>query len=240
MREFWAQTKAFTLAVAVHLLMAALVAIGTMTWKPFRPPALTGMTIEAVMVDTGAIKERREQAEREAQKAAEQKTAKERRDKELKARKEREEREEREQLEQEEIEKQRQQVQAELFVADAGGARRTAIIRARPMEPANMTQFRSVGLMGRVGSAEVLETLVHLRDLLRARGLRVVVERELAEHLEPAPREVPRSRAADPRRAGAARQAARSKADPTESAARRPGQRAGRTIANSYWRIRGR
>jgi colicin import membrane protein len=113
MREFWAQTKAFTLAVAVHLLMAALVAIGTMTWKPFKPPALTGMTIEAVMVDTGAIKERREQAEREAQKAAEQKTAKERRDKELKARKEREEREEREQLEQEEIEKQRQQVQAE-------------------------------------------------------------------------------------------------------------------------------
>jgi len=110
MREFWAQTKAFTLAVAVHLLMAALVAIGTMTWKPFKPPALTGMTIEAVMVDTGAIIERREQAEREAQKAAEQKTAKERRDKELKARKERE---EREKLEQEEAEKQRQKVQAE-------------------------------------------------------------------------------------------------------------------------------
>ncbi len=113
MREFWAQTKAFTLAVAVHLLMAALVVVGTMTWKPFKPPALTGMTIEAVMVDTGAIKQRREQAEREAQKAAEQKTAKERRDKELKARKEREEREEREKLEQDEVEKQRQQVQAE-------------------------------------------------------------------------------------------------------------------------------
>jgi len=110
MREFWAQTKAFTLAVAVHLLMAALVVLGTMTWRPFKPPALTGMTIEAVMVDTGAIKERREQAEREAQKAAEQKTAKERRDKELKARKERE---EREKLEQEEAEKQRQKVQAE-------------------------------------------------------------------------------------------------------------------------------
>ena len=46
-----------------------------------------------------------------------------------------------------------------------------------------MTQFRSVGLMGRVGSAEVLETLVHLRELLCARGLRVVVEREVAEHL---------------------------------------------------------
>ncbi|MBK6277584.1 MAG: NAD(+) kinase [Gammaproteobacteria bacterium] len=53
-----------------------------------------------------------------------------------------------------------------------------------------MSQFRSVGLMGRVGSAAVLETLVHLRDLLRARGLRVVVEREVAEHLRPAPGEV--------------------------------------------------
>ncbi len=55
MYEFWSQTKAFVLAVAVHVLMAALVVLGTMTWKPFRPPALTGMTIEAVMVDTGAI-----------------------------------------------------------------------------------------------------------------------------------------------------------------------------------------
>ena len=53
-----------------------------------------------------------------------------------------------------------------------------------------MSQFRSVGLMGRVGSAAVLETLVHLRELLRARGLRVVVEREVAEHLDPAPGEV--------------------------------------------------
>ena len=52
-----------------------------------------------------------------------------------------------------------------------------------------MSQFRSVGLMGRVGSAAVLETLLHLRDLLRARGLRVVVEREVAEHLDPAPGE---------------------------------------------------
>ena len=110
MRELWEQTKAFTLAVGVHLLVAALVVLGTMTWKPFRPPALTGMTIEAVMVDTAAIKERREQAEREAQKAAEQKAARERREKELQARKEREERERREQ---EAAEKKRQQEVAE-------------------------------------------------------------------------------------------------------------------------------
>ena len=93
MQELWAQTKAFTLAVAVHVLMAALVVLGTMTWKPFRPPALTGMTIEAVMVDTGAILQRREEEKRAVEKAVAQKLEKERREKELEARKEREKRE---------------------------------------------------------------------------------------------------------------------------------------------------
>ena len=105
MRELWAQTKAFTLAVAVHVLMAGLVVLGTMTWKPFKPPALTGMTIEAVMVDTSAIKQRREEAKREAEKAAAQKIEKDRREKELQ---ERRERLERERLEAEAAEKQRQ------------------------------------------------------------------------------------------------------------------------------------
>jgi colicin import membrane protein len=93
MYEFWAQTKSFVLAIAVHALMAALVMLGTMDWKPFKPPALTGMTIEAVMVDTGKIRERREQAKREAERAAAQKIERERRARELEARKEREKRE---------------------------------------------------------------------------------------------------------------------------------------------------
>jgi len=93
MRELWAQTKALGLALAVHVLMAAMVVLGTMTWKPFKPPTLTGMTIEAVMVDTGAIKKRREQAKQEAEKAAARKVETDRRAKELEARKERQERE---------------------------------------------------------------------------------------------------------------------------------------------------
>lgn len=105
MRELWEQTKAFTLAIAVHFLMAALVVVGTMTWKPFKPPALTGMTIEAVMVDTSAIKQRREEAKREAEKAAAQKIEKDRRAQELQARKERQ---ERERQEKEAAEKKRQ------------------------------------------------------------------------------------------------------------------------------------
>lgn len=105
MRELWEQTKAFTLAIAVHFLMAALVVVGTMTWKPFKPPALTGMTIEAVMVDTSAIKERREEAKREAERAVAQKIEKDRRAQELQARKERQ---ERERQEKEAAEKKRQ------------------------------------------------------------------------------------------------------------------------------------
>jgi colicin import membrane protein len=108
MYEFWAQTRAFVLAVAVHILMAALVVLGTMTWKPFKPPALTGMTIEAVMVDTGAILQRREDEKKAAEKAVQQKVEKERREKELK---ERAERQKQEKLEAQAAEEKRRQDQ---------------------------------------------------------------------------------------------------------------------------------
>ncbi len=84
MQEFWARSRAFGLAIAVHIFAAAIVVLGTMDWRPFRPPTLTGMTIEAVIVDTAVIKKRREQAQREAQQAAQRKVAKERREQELK------------------------------------------------------------------------------------------------------------------------------------------------------------
>ena len=96
MREFWQQTKAFGLAVGVHVLMAAMVVLGTMSWKPFKPPVLTGMTIEAVMVDTGAIKQRREEAKVAAEKAVARKVETDRREKELAERKERQAREKQE------------------------------------------------------------------------------------------------------------------------------------------------
>jgi len=95
-REFLANTRAFLMAVAVHVIMAALVVLGTMDWKPFKPPVLTGLTIEAVMVDTAAIKQRREQAKRDAEQAVQRKAEQDRREKELKARNERLERERKE------------------------------------------------------------------------------------------------------------------------------------------------
>lgn len=83
MREFLAGTRAFLLAVAVHIIMAALVVLGSMNWKPFKEPAITGMTIEAVMVDTGALRERRERVEKEAEQAAARKAAQEKRERDL-------------------------------------------------------------------------------------------------------------------------------------------------------------
>ncbi len=96
MQELWAQAKALVLAVGVHVLMASMVVLGTMNWKPFKPPTLTGMTIEAVMVDTGAIKKRREESRLEVERAVARNEARERRKKELQARDERLERERRE------------------------------------------------------------------------------------------------------------------------------------------------
>ena len=61
-QEFNARLRAFSLAIGVHVLMAALVVLGTMNWEPFRKPQNVGMTIEAVIVDTSEIKKQREAA----------------------------------------------------------------------------------------------------------------------------------------------------------------------------------
>ena len=61
-QEFNARLRAFSLAIGVHVLMAALVVLGTMSWEPFRKPQNVGMTIEAVIVDTSEIIKQREAA----------------------------------------------------------------------------------------------------------------------------------------------------------------------------------
>ncbi|NIM70439.1 MAG: hypothetical protein GTN86_06125 [Xanthomonadales bacterium] len=83
MFDFWARTRAFGLSIGVHLLAAVLVVLGTMEWRPFRPPRLEGLTIEAVIVDTQALVERRDQARREAQLAEQRRQEQERREREL-------------------------------------------------------------------------------------------------------------------------------------------------------------
>ncbi len=105
MRELLSITWALFLALAVHFLMAAIVVLGTMDWKPFKPPVLTGMTIEAVMVDTSAIKQRREEARLEAERAVARKVEQDRRERELQDRREREAEEEQQRQKEEALQK---------------------------------------------------------------------------------------------------------------------------------------
>jgi len=66
-QELGAQFRAFSLAIGIHVLMAALVVLGTMNWEPFRKPQNLALTIEAVIVDTSEIRKQREEAKRAAE-----------------------------------------------------------------------------------------------------------------------------------------------------------------------------
>jgi colicin import membrane protein len=88
--EFFPLLRAFVLALTVHALMVLLVVLGTFNWKPFRQPQPVGLTIEAVIVDTSAIREQREQAQRAAAEAEQRQQAQERRAQELEKQRQRE------------------------------------------------------------------------------------------------------------------------------------------------------
>jgi len=82
--------RAFGEALAVHVLMVLLIILGTHNWKPFRQPKPVGLTIEAVIVDTSAIREERERAQRAAAEAERRRQAQERRARELEQQRQRE------------------------------------------------------------------------------------------------------------------------------------------------------
>ena len=88
--DIFARLRAFAGAIGVHLLMVALVVLGTMNWQPFRKTQPIGLTIEAVIVDTSAIREKREQAQRAAAEAEQRKQAQERRAQDLEQQRQRE------------------------------------------------------------------------------------------------------------------------------------------------------
>ena len=69
-------TRAVTAALAVHVLMAVLIVVGTMDWQPFRKPQPTHIAIEAVIVDTSEIRKQRDEA-RQAQEMQERRQQRE-------------------------------------------------------------------------------------------------------------------------------------------------------------------
>ena len=84
--EIGAMARAVAAALAVHVLMAALVVIGTMDWQPFRKPQPTHIAIEAVIVDTSEIRKQRD----EARQAQEMEARRQQREEQLRQQRERE------------------------------------------------------------------------------------------------------------------------------------------------------
>lgn len=113
-QELLEQGKALGGALLVHALMAALVMLGTLNWKPFRESEPVGLTIEAVIVDTAEIKKQRDEARR----AQEMEERRQRRDEELRRQREREAAEaEAERQRQQRLEEQRKQEAADRLQA---------------------------------------------------------------------------------------------------------------------------
>ena len=103
-RDLLPHLRAFAGAIGVHVLMAALVVLGTINWQPFRERQPVGLTIEAVIVDTGEIRRQREEAHR-AQEMEERRRA---RNEELERQRQRElERKQEEERRQRQLEEQR-------------------------------------------------------------------------------------------------------------------------------------
>ncbi len=103
LREFRDYSVAVSAAIGVHLLMAALIVIGTMNWQPFRKPQQQHIAIEAVIVDTSEIRKQRDEA-RQAQEMQER-----RREREEQLRQQRE----REKLEAEEAARRQRELEAQ-------------------------------------------------------------------------------------------------------------------------------
>jgi colicin import membrane protein len=103
--EIFERLRAFAGAIGVHLLMAALVVLGTMNWQPFRERQPVGLTIEAVIVDTAEIAKQRDAARR----AQQMEERRERREAELERQRQREAERRAEEERQRQAEERRQQ-----------------------------------------------------------------------------------------------------------------------------------
>ena len=103
--EIFARLRAFAGAIAVHVLMAALVVLGTMNWQPFRKSQPVGLTIEAVIVDTSEIKKQRDLARQ----AVEREERRQARDAELEKQRQREQQQQREEQQKQQAEQRRQE-----------------------------------------------------------------------------------------------------------------------------------
>src|SRR5690554_4431352 len=131
-RQHWQAIKdgmaAFGLALAVHLLVALVMVVGTWSWEPFRAPPVP---VRVTLVDQGpvvqtqpAVDDALEEAQRRRQEVAEQRQREEAAERQRQA--EQAEREEAEAQRQAELEEQRRQAAIERQREEQEHARRQA------------------------------------------------------------------------------------------------------------------
>ena len=134
-QEFNARLRALGMALGVHVLMAALVVVGTMDWKPFRKPQNLGLTIEAVIVDTSELKRQRD----EARKAVEMEDRRRQRNEELERQRQRE-----EQRAKDEAERRRQQLEEQRKREAQDRLQQLRMQRERKLEEERLKQQREL------------------------------------------------------------------------------------------------
>ena len=183
-QEFLPFASSLFWALAVHVLMALLVILGTMNWEPFRQPQPTGMTIEAVIVDTSAIREKREEALKAAEAAERRKQAQERRAEELEQQKQREQQVEAERLN--EIEREKQEAQKKRAAEEEARRKREAadrlstlrMERERKLEEERLKQQQELEKVRQEAAA------AERKRQLEAERLKQMEERERADAAE--------------------------------------------------------
>lgn len=169
--DIFAQLRAFAGAIGVHVLMAALVVLGTMNWQPFRKPQPVGLTIEAVIVDTGEIKKQRDAA----QQALEREQRKRERDAELEKQRQREkERKQEEQRKQQELEALRKREAQDRL-------QQLRMERERKLEDERQKQQRELEKVREQREAADRE---RKQDVERLKQLEAVRQREKQEQLQ--------------------------------------------------------
>ena len=157
-QEFNERLRAFGLAIGVHVLMAAFVVLGTMSWEPFRKPQNLGLTIEAVIVDTAAIKEQRDAAKQ----AVEMEDRRRSRAEELERQKQRD--LEQKKRREDAAEKRKRDLDAQKKRDAQDRLQKLRMERERKMEDERLKQQRELDLMQRL--AEALEAEKPISDVI--------------------------------------------------------------------------
>jgi len=98
----------FGWSIGIHVLLAAMVVLSTLDWKPFKHSKPVALTIEAVIVDTTQLATRREEVQKEAEAAQKRQELEEQRADELEKQKLREREQELKKQQQAELDKQKQ------------------------------------------------------------------------------------------------------------------------------------